>query len=181
MLLASLRSRSTASSSRNVSRRALSLNGIDDSLEVAKLRAGLRRCSHQNSLTTSPALAAATLGGEAAQGEAAADVGGGGGAGGYESPVDEASEGLGTPPAPMVHPSGTLGVSVGGSTGGEVEAAAAAGESEEELVGVEKEEEEQQQQHSSSSSNSRTSTWRRGASRCGERRWTTTMRRARRC
>ena len=36
---------------------------------------------------------AATLGGEAAQGEAAADVGGGGGAGGYESPVDEASEG----------------------------------------------------------------------------------------
>ncbi|EOD03847.1 hypothetical protein EMIHUDRAFT_221606 [Emiliania huxleyi CCMP1516] len=104
---------------------ALAQLGIDDSLEVAKLRAGLRRCS-QNSLTTSPALAAATLGGEAAQGEAAADVGGGGGAGGYESPVDEASEGLGTPPAPMVHPSGTLGVSVGGSTGGEVEAAAAA-------------------------------------------------------
>ena len=33
---------------------------------------------------------------------------------------------------------------------------------------------------SSISSRSRTSTWRRGASRCGERRWTTTMRRARR-
>ena len=33
---------------------------------------------------------------------------------------------------------------------------------------------------SSISSRSRTSTWRRGASRCGERRWTATMRRARR-
>ena len=46
---------------------------------MAKLRAGLRRCT-QNALTTSSALAAATLGAEAAQGEvcAAANDNGGG-------------------------------------------------------------------------------------------------------
>ena len=48
-----------------VAARALARLGIDDSFEVAKLRAGLRRCT-QTALTTSSALAAATLGGEAA-------------------------------------------------------------------------------------------------------------------
>ena len=51
-------------------------------------------------------------------------------------------------------------------------------EEEEELE--KEEEEEEEQQHSSSSSRRRTSTWRCGASRCGGRRWTTTMRRAQR-
>ena len=90
-----------------VAPRALARLGIDDSFEVAKLRAGLRRCT-QTALTTSSALAAATLGGETAQGGAAADVGGGGGARGYESPVGEASEGPGKVPGGSGHPLGTL-------------------------------------------------------------------------